>query len=1266
MQFASGGPDVPDDLLQAHEDGRVVFFCGAGISYPAGLPGFDGLVDAIYRKSGAVMEEIEKAAYDRYQFDAVLGLLERRIAGKRHAVRKTLLDVLRPQLNREGATDTHKSLLQLARSREGSLRLVTTNFDRVFEHLLTAAEPCVPTYAAPLLPVPKKSRWNGLVYLHGLLPQDASDESALNRLVLTSGDFGLAYLVERWAARFVSDLFSEYMVCFVGYSISDPVLRYMMDALAADRELGESTPQAYAFADCVEGCEKHKTIEWQAKGVTPILYRVSNGAKDHDSLHNTLKAWAGTYRDGVLGKERIVTEYALTRPAASTLQDDFVGRMLWALSDKSGLPARRLAEFDPAPSLDWLEALSANRFRRGDLSRFGVSPGPDVGSQIEFSLLSRPAPYTHSPRMAPVSAQRIECQWDDVMIHLASWLLRYLGEPQLVLWLAARGGRLHERLAWMIERQLDKLAALERDEKTDELAMIRAKSPHAVPDAPLRAAWRLLLNNRVSSPHTGNGITQWIDCLKRDGLTATLRFQLRELLAPRVHLTKAFDWTGAWGDTPADEQPKPRIDFELELASDHVYSWYRGLANEHEWHRVLPLLLDDFQRVLRDSLDLLCEVGEADDHHDESEWHLPSISPHSQNRSFRDWVALIELLRDAWTSLLSTDPVRCRKMAHEWFTIQYPTFKRLALFAASSGCIESDDWVNWLLADDARCLWSPGIKREALRLLVLQGKHLTTQAQERLEAAILKGPPPAMFPFLEGAHRTAFAEHLVWLRLAKLRQSVKHMGVEANQQLTAISTAHPDWQIASDEKDEFSQWMSVTGDPGFRVNDSRDIAPREPDALARWLKRPQSRDLYYSDNWRATCADNMKLCANALVAVAADGEWPANRWNTALSVWSDENYALASWQNLAPSLAEVPEGVLGQIANSIAFWLEAVSKAKPGDEDRFFDLCRRILNLPSKEHVDAGRPLTRALNHPIGHVAQSLLNLWYNREPSDNDLLPRDVVPFFTQLCDKSVARFRHGRILLASNLISLYRVDRDWTAEHLLPFLDWKADVIEARAAWEGFLWSPRLYWPLLVAFKSQFLETARHYNELAEMARQYAAILTYAALDPVESYTTVDFRDAVASLPEPGLLEVSHSLVQALQGANEQREEYWTNRVQPLWRDIWPKSGNLASKGIAENLARLAIAARHKFSECLDAVYDWLQPLDYPHVPVHELQESGLAAQFPSDALRLLDRIIGDPTWPLSDLRECLNDIAGAAPTLRNDPRFQRLDLYLRRHGL
>ena len=49
--------------------------------------------------------------------------------------------------------------------------------------------------------------------------------------MFTSADFGVAYLVERWAARFVSELFQQFDVAFVGYGVNDPVMRYLVDAV---------------------------------------------------------------------------------------------------------------------------------------------------------------------------------------------------------------------------------------------------------------------------------------------------------------------------------------------------------------------------------------------------------------------------------------------------------------------------------------------------------------------------------------------------------------------------------------------------------------------------------------------------------------------------------------------------------------------------------------------------------------------------------------------------------------------------------------------------------------------------------------------------------------------------------------------------------------------------------------------------------------------------------------------------------------------------
>ena len=619
MQFITDGPDIPDALLQAHEEGRVVFFGGAGISYPAGLPGFEGLVKEIYRLNGTEPTDIELEALGRKQFDATLDLLEGRLPGQRLAVRRALTRALKPRSLPEGATLTHAALLRLARNREGTLRLVTTNFDRVFQAAAKRTGQEFQSHVAPMLPIPKNSRWNGLVYLHGLLPAKV-DDTILNRLVITSGDFGLAYLTERWAARFVSELFRNYVVCFVGYSINDPVLRYMMDALAADRRLGEVTPLAWALGDSEPGQEARTTIEWEAKGVTPILYRIAAGTNDHSLLHQTLHAWSEIYRDGVIGKERIVVTHALARPSASTRQDDFVGRVLWALSDQSGLPAKRFAELDPVPPLEWLlDAFAIDRYGHADLSRFGVPPHLKADAKLRYSLTHRPAPYSLAPPMRLVTGGVFGSQWDEVMFQLARWLARHLNDPRLAIWIAERGGLLHDQWVGVIEHHLDHLRQLEREGKTSELEDIRTNAPNAIPGPLMRTIWRMILGGQVKSPWHYADLYRWKRRLKREGLTATLRLELRELLSPKVTLRKPFSWSEDNEHTDEPTSLRQLVDWELVLASDHVQSTLRDLADT-QWQAALPALLDDMQQLLRDVLDLLSELGEADERSDRSHW----------------------------------------------------------------------------------------------------------------------------------------------------------------------------------------------------------------------------------------------------------------------------------------------------------------------------------------------------------------------------------------------------------------------------------------------------------------------------------------------------------------------------------------------------------------------------------------------------------------------------------------------------------------------
>jgi hypothetical protein len=514
----------------------------------------------------------------------------------------------------------------------------------------------------------------------------------------------------------------------------------------------------------------------------------------------------------------------------------------------------------------------------------------------------------------------------------------------------------------------------------------------------------------------------------------------------------------------------------------------------------------------------------------------------------------------------------------------------------------------------------------------------------------------------------SIVDHSVWLLLAKLEQGGSQLGEAALTRFNELTKAHPEWKLSKHEREEFSHWMSGTGDPDFEENRQVDIAPRKRKKLVEWLKKsPPPQRPFYEDTWRDTCKKHFANAGAALSDLAKESIWPISRWRDAFYAWTEgKRLARRTWRCFAPLVQAMPEDKLEKLSHALTWWLRKVSETIDSNEDIFMDSCRRILALPYEPEGGNGDPVTRAINHPVGHVTGALLNIWFNRKPSDNDGLPDDIKPLFTQLCDTQKEQFRHGRVLLASHLIALFRVDRSWTETYLLPLSDWTRDPIEAKGVWEGFLWSPRLYQPLLIAMKESFLATASHYGELGDFARQFATFLTYAALHSMNGYTAQDFRVAIGALPQEGLNEVAQALVQALEAAGEQREEYWKNRIQPFWHHVWPKSRDLASNSIAESLALLTIAAREEFPVALSAVIDWLSPLKHPHFVVHRLHESGLAKRFPGDTLRLLNAVIDDQPWAPRELGECLNAISQASPEMLQDRRFQRLAEYARRHGV
>ena len=1259
MQFVRGGPDIPEHLLQAHEEGRVVFFCGAGISYPAGLPGFSGLVRELYSRLHIIPDPVQSAAIKAKRYDTAVGLLEANMADGRRTVREKIAAILDPDTSLPNATATHNALMTLAQCRERRTRLITTNYDRLFEHVIANGRPSAERFVAPLLPVPKK-RWDGLVYLHGLLPENPAGRN-LDNLVVSSGDFGLAYLTERWAARFVSELLRNYVVCFVGYSIDDPVLRYMMDALAADRLLGESPPEMFAFGNYSKGKEDAVGNEWRAKNVTPILYRKY---WHHAYLHKTLRTWADTYRDGARGKERIVLEYAMARPDTATKQDDFVKRMLWALSDPKGLPARRFADLNPVPTLDWLESFSKDYFHHADLIRFGVPPKASVDEELAFSLTRRAAPYDLAPPMALASWGTNESHHDEVMRQLSRWLIRHLNNPVLLLWLVKQGGRLHTNFRDRIARRIDELSELERDGEHEKLGRIRSDAPNAIPDSRMRTLWGLFLADRVNVLRPDQDLYRWGSRFERVGLTTAMRLELCEMLSPRVSLREPFQLPlGDYEDSKEAPRIRQLVSWEIVLSTRNVYHALSELKGNESWTTALPTLLTDFTRLLLDALDLMRELGGADDKSDLSYVNQPSISEHEQNSPFRDWTALIELNRDAWRATASVSPVQARRAAEGWSQLPYPLFRRLTFFAAAQpDIVPRSEGLSWLLADDNWWLWSIETQRETMRLLVALASQLDEDELVRLQHAILAGPPREMYRAdIEEDRWTRLQESKVSLRLSKISQAGAELNATAQDRLDELSTNFPDRRQVENERDEFPTW---TGDPSeWHVHVK---APRDRDDLIEWLRKYPEPDERRPDNWHERCRDDFSDTAWALVALAAEGTWLTARWREALQRWSEDDLRDRSWREIAPVLVDAPREVLQELCHGLSWWLEKLARTFEEQEATFLSLCDRVLGLDYEVGEEDDDIVGRAINHPVGHVTMALLDWWYRNDLKDEQGLTDEPRRRFTQLCDTGTPKFRHGRLLLAAHVISLFRVDRKWATQFVIPLFQWGTSEVEARSAWEGFLWSPRLYRPLMEILKPAFLDTANHYALLGRHSNQYASLLTFVALDLGDNFRNPELAVSVQALPQRALDHAADTLFRAVDSAGDQRAEYWRNRAAPYLKSIWPKTPDVISETVSESFGRACIAAGDAFPDALGQVRSWLRWQRFPDPIARALNKAELDTRFPGPALEMLHRVVADDARGLMrGLAACLKAIRAASSELEYDHRFQRLLEILRANG-
>ena len=377
MRFIADGPNIPDELLEARDRGEVVFLCGAGVSYPAGMPSFLGLAKHVVQELGtpprapsrellSIWDSCEIPEAARPSLDQIFNLLqlEYETSEIEHLITKRLRT--KPRTN----VLTHETILRLSRSVDGKPQIVTTNFDLLFEY----ADRKLSRYVPPILPnLTYGQGLDGLVYLHGRIKNRIRKGEALQGLVVSSSDFGQAYLAEGWATRFILDLLDRYTVVLLGYSASEPPVRYLLQGLLKTNPLKGAT--IYAFD---RGTEEEVRTNWRDSIVRVLAY--SETDDKHSALWDTLEAWAGRADDPATWRQGVVE---LAQRGPTSLETHERGQVASLVKTIDG--AKLFAEADPPPPGEWLCVFDST-VRYGEVERDPYEVLPDFDPFVEYGL----------------------------------------------------------------------------------------------------------------------------------------------------------------------------------------------------------------------------------------------------------------------------------------------------------------------------------------------------------------------------------------------------------------------------------------------------------------------------------------------------------------------------------------------------------------------------------------------------------------------------------------------------------------------------------------------------------------------------------------------------------------------------------------------------------------------------------------------------------------------------------------------------------------
>lgn len=1253
MKFFADGPSIPDLLLERCDAGRVVFLCGAGVSIPSGMPSFIDLTKHVVdffdpAPDSEIMTSFQPWLDDpsaaNMPLDQIFNLLHQEYG--RNEVNALVTERLCAPNMAKRIGYEHGLIKRISSRQSGIPQLVTTNFDLLFEAGDSAK---LAVHAPPAFPdLSLGASLDGITYLHGRL---AGADAEQHSYVLSSADFGRAYLSEAWATNFIRTLLEHFTVVLLGYQAEDPPVKYLLQGLNHDGQSDRS--RLYAFD---KGRAEDIEVKWRDRGVTAIAY------EDHPHLWQTLEAWANRVDDPRAWRANVISSTQYDPKDFAPHQREQVTHVLSSVQG-----AKLFSQADPVPHPEWICVLDGFiRSSKGSRSDFEDEAvfSPHQAYGLDDDLVDIPEADSRKGVRnknllewqqgdeSPVDCHRLGGRpvegYENLprrLGHLMTWIGKSIHSP-VIAWWAIRQNGLHPALIANIDRSLNHDVTL---------------------DAKARDVWRLILEHH-SDPRNRKYDVEWFglkERISKEGWTASVLRDFHRAFHPRLEISPLPRFSlplKEWTETSIGQI----CQLELKLLDLHG----EGLDVPDT---VLPHVLKILEGHFNEASSILSDLGQP-------YFIIPTCYPSREvdgHERDPEEAEVLHLFVKLYDRMVVINPALAHSHAVSWDHHEKYFFRKFKLYALSKvEVFTAEDVVEALMSLDVSAFWDWEVSCELLFLIEDRWPTFSDADRHRVIEHILAGPEQGIYwPDEYPAFRNKMvARYGRYLELKGCVLSETHSEL-LEKIIVTIPEWDDSWALSTVTRGEtYSGWVNTDESPSSII----DLPVNEIVNKAKEELQQDFASFTERRSFTGLAKVNPRKALSALTIVGKAGEYPTAFW----SVLIDEMP-----KDISPRLMRVylhrlnrlPFPVVIELRHTIGRWLEHNLKAVLElDEALGWSLYDHIVNgiLTGGEGAAKSglgeirrrgeilqrsrQTLGHAINGPVGMCAEALIQVISD----EGHQLPLSIKSRMVRLFLVTGEGGAHAIAICMRQLNWLMQVDPLWTETCLIPMLAF--DHPASEPAWNGFFHSQRvpsrqlapIVKPLLLEIYPR-VETFSWDGNLSVLPAQWLGWMCIFASGEVHGITQKEMRNALRKMSDG----TRNQFISWLGRVGQSNDDGWLKLVAPFIDQVWPRERVFRTSTTSSSWIQLLDDTGDDFPIVYAAVKRFLVPLESDGHPFYRFtrkmnDKEPIALQHPDTTLDLIDIVTPkSPTRLPYQLPEILAVITEANQKLVTDPRYLRL---------